>query len=594
MKEFTNDYSAPTKEELIALRQVAGGVNPGDVALRGGEVVFVHTGEIRKADVILKGRHIAAVTDPGRLSAEEEVDVSGKYLAPNFIEAHFHVAYSMLTPGALARLSVPKGTTAILADPNCEANILGMDGIHFVHTTKAPLRMFLQVSSSVPRTPDLEMGGYEITPEEIDDLLRQPYAVSLGEAVPFDMGDVSAEVQSMAIRNGKRINGHTARLQGEYLWRYLAGGICDDHNAANREEAWNIIRHGGCVAIQSGSMTNYLSDILKDPETFGPAASHLLFCADDKHAADIVKEGHIDHHVRTAVGLGVDPAVAIRMATLNTAAHFRIDHLIGSITPSRLADLMILPDLKDFRPETVYVGGAAVARDGEPLFENTDEIPDAFVHTIRLGADFSSDSLKIEAPKDKTTVKAKVAELYDGYYKRLKVEELEVKDGVVQTDPARDIAKVAVVDRHKGSGKAGRIFLQASGIKNGAIASCNNCENQNIIVIGSDDEQMLLAIRTIEEMQGGYVVISDGKVKDRLPLPVAGVMSSGDFKEVAADLERINASAKEIGCRIESPFLTSAFIGLAGVPDIGLTELGIIDVETQTFTEVLEEGEGNE
>ncbi|SFQ10124.1 Adenine deaminase [Oscillibacter sp. PC13] len=584
---FENHYTAPTTEDLMALRAVAGGKRPADLIIRNGRVVFVHTGEIREMDVAVCGRHIAAVASPGVLTAKRVYDAAGQYMVPNFIESHFHIEYSMLTPGELAQLVVPKGTTTILADPNCIANIWGLPGIAYIRTTRAPLRIFLQVSSSVPRTPTLELGGCRLSAEDIGELLRQPYAVSLGESVPFDLSRDAAEVLALALDAGKRATGHTARLRNEPLWAYLAGGVCDDHNAATLEEVKDRVRLGAGIAIQSGSMSNYLADILGKPEKLGETAYHLFFSADDKHVGDLRREGHIDHHVRSAIELGVEPALAIRMATLNAAMHFRIDHLVGSITPSRLADFMLLPDLKEISPSTVFVGGQRVAENGKPLFQNEDTIPEELKHTIHLGAGFSKENFRIAAPAGKTTVKARVAELYDGYYKRLLIEELPVVDGAVGQDVAHDLAKVVVVDRHLGTGSVGTALIRGTGLKKGAIAATNNCENQNLVVIGTSDEEIMHAIRVIEEMGGGYAAVAGGQVLAKLPLAVGGVMSELDWRTVDAQLQTINKVAGEMGCQIESPFMIMAFIGLAGVPDLGLTEKGLIDVVTQTFTDVI-------
>lgn len=585
--EFENRYTSPTTEELMELRAVADGKKPADLIIRGGQVLFVHTGEFEKMDIAVCGRHIAAITPPGVLSAKQIYQAGGQYVVPNFIESHFHIEYSMLTPGELAQLVVPKGTTTVLADPNCIANIWGIPGIDYIRTTKAPLRIFLQVSSSVPRTPGLELGGCRLSSEDIGELLRQPYAVSLGESVPYDLSHDAAEVLALALQAGKRATGHTARLENEPLWAYLAGGVCDDHNAATLDEVKARVRLGAGIAIQSGSMSNYLADILGKPEELGSTAYHLFFSADDKHVGDLRREGHIDHHVRSAIALGVDPALAIRMATLNAAAHFRIDHLVGSITPSRLADFMLLPDLKEIAPSAVFVGGCKVAEGGKPLFQNEDPIPEELRHTIHLGSGFSKKNFCIKAPAGKATVKARVARLYDGYYKRLLIEDLPVVNGAVEADVSRDLAKVVVVDRHLGTGSVGTALIEGTGLTRGAIAATNNCENQNLVVIGTNDDEIMHAIRTIEQIGGGYVAVAGGQVLGQLPLAVGGVMSELDWQTVDRQLQNINDVAKDMGCRIKSPFLIMAFIGLAGVPDLGLTEKGLIDVATQTFTDII-------
>lgn len=582
---FQNSIQGPSKEEIMRLRAVASGKEEADIIIRGAKVVNVYSGEILKRDVAVKGRHIAAVTPWDELHGKQEFDAKGQYLAPNFIESHFHIEYSMLRPGELAQLIVPMGTTTLLADPNCIANVCGKKGIEYIHTTQAPMRIFLQVSSSVPRTPTLELGGCRLTVQDIDELLQQPYSVSLGEAVPYDLSEFSAEVLSSALRNGKRVTGHTARMEGRPLWAYLAGGVCDDHNAANLEEALDRIRLGAAAAIQSGSMTNYLSEVFSAPEKLGLAAYHMFFSADDKHVGDLAREGHIDHHVRSAIALGVDPALAIRMATLNAAVHFRLDHLLGSVAPSRLADFMLLPDLKDIHPSAVFVGGELAARDGKPLYSNVDPIPEELCHTIHLGKGFNKSRFRIPVPGERTSVKARVIEVYGGYYKRQLWEELPVINGEIAVENCQGIAKIAVVDRHHGTGSAGTALVRGTGISNGAIAATNNCENQNLVVIGSSDEEIMHAIQVVEEMGGGYAAVSRGRVLGTVPLSIGGVMSKKDWRTVERELQNINQAAKDMGCQIVSPFMIMAFIGLAGVPDLGLTEKGLIDVETQTFVE---------
>ena len=584
-------YYPPTKEEIIGLRKVSNRSEVADVALRGGKVLHVHTGEFREADILLRGRHIAAVTDPGQLEAVQERDITGSYVVPTFIESHLHIEYTMLTPGELARLVVPKGTTTVLADPNCIANVNGLEGIEYIRQTKTPFRIFLQASSAVPRTPDLELGGAVLTSDDIKNLLTQPDVVSLGESNPYSIDETSADLLAAMLAEGKRANGHTARLSGTPLWTYIAGGIGDDHNAANVDEVLELIRLGLGVAIQAGSMTDYVKDILGKPELLGSAAYHIFFGADDKHVGDLAEQGHIDHHVRSAVKLGVDPALAIRMATLNPAIHFKIDHLIGSITPSKLADFQILPDLTSFEPTSVFVGGEEVARDGKAIFTEVDDIPAITKQTVKLGAKFDSDVIAIRSKQsDHQQAKVYVAEMYNGYYKRKLEVELQVKEGCIKQDPKLDIAKIAVIDRHHGSGKAGIGFVKGFGLRRGAIAATNNCENQNLVAIGTTDEDIILAAKTLEEIGGGYVVVADGEVIETLPLSVAGIMSDQPWETVLAQLHSINQAAKDIGCIIESPFMILAFVGLAGVPDLGLTELGLIDVETQEFISTIIDG----
>lgn len=579
--------SAPTADEIRRLRAVARGDEPGDVALRGGAVVAVHSGEVIERDVVLAGRHVAAVVPAGRLRAERDVDVAGSYVAPTFLDAHLHVDYSLLTPGELARLVVPRGTTGAFADPVCLANVLGVLGVDLTAATSTPFRLFLQLTPDVPRRGGVQLGGASVAQADVLDRLVRPHVTSVGESNPFLDDDELREVLATALAHGKRGTGHTARLRDEPLWAYIAGGVADDHNAATWEEAIERIRLGMSITLQSGSMTDYCDAILGDPGAHGLAAHHICFCADDKHVEDLVAQGHIDHHVRSAVRLGIDPAAAVRMASLNAAALYRVDHLVGSVTPGKLADLQVLPDLDGFEPTSVWVDGVEVARDGVARFANTDAVPDAGRDTIRVGDAFSAASIAVPAPPGSTTVLVRAMEMYDGYYKRALVAEAAVVEGVVVPSPEHDLAKIAVVDRHHRTGTAGVGFVRGFGLTRGAIAATTNCDNQNIVVVGTSDDEIVHAVRALEAVGGGYVAVAGGEVLAALPLAYAGLMSDQPWEVVHGQSLAVNAAAAELGCAIHAPFMILAFVGLPGVPDYGLTELGLIDVAGQQLVDVV-------
>jgi adenine deaminase len=574
----------PSPAEIHALRLVAGGQRVADVALRGGRVVHVHSGEVLPADVLVHGRHIAAVVEPGRLRADHDVDISGLFLAPTFIDAHFHPEYTMITPGQLARLVVPRGTTTVFADPVCVANVLGAPGMDLVGATTTPMRIFAQVTSDVPRRGRAGLNGAHVPQAEILRRLRQPSTVSLGESNPFNLDEEMAEALSVTLEAGKRVTGHTARLTGEPLWAYAAGGVGDDHNAATLDEVIDRLRLGMVVTLQAGSMTDYCEAILGRPELLGLVGSHLCFCADDKHVEDLHDQGHIDHHVRSAVALGVDPALAIRLGSQNAAAHFRVDHLIGSVTPSRLADFQLLDDLGRFAPVAVWVDGSEVARDGVALFDDTDEVPEEFTATMHLGP---SPRITVLAPPERPTAWVQAMEMYDGYYKRAFHVELDVVDGVVVPDPSADIAKIAVVDRHHATGTAGIGFVRGFGLTAGAIAASTNCDNQNVVVVGTNDGDIQAALDAVGRVGGGYVAVRDGAVLASVPLPVAGIMSDQPWEVVLEQSRAVNAAATALGCRIHAPFMILAFVGLGGVPDLGLSESGLLDVASQTPIDVV-------
>lgn len=579
---------APTPNEIAELKAVAAGRVPADLAIRSAAVAFVHTAESIEADVLVAGRHIAAVTQPGRLpDAIREVDARGHHLLPGFCESHIHMEYTLLPPGELARVIVPLGTTAVFADPDCSGNVFGPRGVDLLASTAAPFRLFLQATSRVPRAPHVEQGGVAFTTEDIERLMSDPRTASLGESTPYDDDPHIHRVLSAAHANGRRANGHTARVTDELLWSQLAGGISDDHNAATFEEATERIRRGMNIALHSSSMASYLEGILGRSSELGWAAGHIMFCADDKFANDLVDEGHIDHHLREAVRLGVPPMVAVRMATLNAALHFHVDHLLGSITPSRLADLVLVPDLTSFHASAVWVGGNEMARNGRALFDNPDTYPGWALQSFHLNGAVTAADLAVIAPGP-GSYRVRVIEMYDGYYKRALTATLEAgPNGLLAPDPSQDLAKVAVVDRHSGRRLVGRAFLRGFGLRSGAIAVSTICSNLNVAVVGSTDEECAVAVNALAEIGGGFVVTARGQVAAAVPLPYGGVMSIDPNERLLEQLRRAETAAASIGCRIPSPFMILSFVGLAVVPELGLTELGLIDVATQSFVDVV-------
>ena len=628
--DFIGAHLVATPEQLLRLQRVASGAEPADLAVRDGTVLALHGREMLRRDVLISGSHIAAVTPPGRLAAATEIDAGGCWVSPGFIDTHLHIEYTLLTPGELARLVVPRGTTTVLADPNCLANVLGPAGMDIAAATDTPLRIFRQVSHKVPRTPELELGGAEVPEAEILERLGHPLAVTLGESNPFDLEDSAARKSHRALAAGRRITGHTARISEEPLWTYAAAGIFDDHNAFEPGEVIERLRLGVGITVMSGSMNDNVRPLFADPARVAGGFDQFTFCADDRHVGDLADGGHIDHHVRTAIDCGVEPIEAYRMATFNAARSYRLDHLLGSITPTRLADLMLLEDLADVRPHLVLVGGEITGRDGAATFTNEDELPESCRGTVRLHPALGPESFRVEVDAPPTpegsgaggaigghseaagappatlpgptpttarsdagygsvagTAVVRAMEMYDGYFKRAFEAELAVVDGSVDAYPAADVAKIAVVDRHHATHTLAMGFVRGFGVRRGAIGITTNCENQNLVVLGTSDGELAHAARALETMDGGYVVVAGGEVLASLPLPYGGCMSDRPWEEVHEGLDRVTAAARSLGCEIASPFMILSFVGLAGVPDYGLTERGLIDTYTQAFLPVL-------
>lgn len=585
---FIGAELVPSPEELLRLQAVARGDEPADVAIRGGTILALHSRELIDRDVLIVGSHIAAVVPPGRLDADTEIDASGQFVAPTFIDVHLHIEYTMLTPGELGRLVVPRGTTTVLADPNCLANVCGARAMDLMGSTSTPMRIFQQVSHKIPRVPDLELGGAVVTEEEVIERMSASNVVTLGESNPFDLDLSAARKAHATLSAGRRLTGHTARIADEPLWAYLAGGVSDDHNAFNTAEVLDRLRLGVMITVMSGSMNDNVPLVFEDPEAVSGGFDHMSFCADDRHVEDLHDEGHIDHHVRSAITAGVPTIEAYRMATLNAAQNYRLDHLLGSVTPTRLADLMILDDLDDVRPSLVLVGGEIAGRDGKATFADTDTMPDWVRNTVHLPNDFGPDLFRVEADAaaDEVAV-VRAMEMYDGYFKRALEAELPVLDGNVLADPAIDIAKITVADRHHGTDTRATGFVRGFGLEKGALGITSNCENQNLVVVGTSDADLALAAATLRDIGGGYVCVADEEVLAAVPLPYGGIMSDEPWETVYDQSVAANEAAQSLGCEIASPYMILAFVGLAGVPDYGLTEKGLIDTMTQSFIPVV-------
>jgi len=575
------------EDQLHRLRTVAAGEQPGDLIIRNGLVASFPTMEWLPYDVVVADGRIAAVTPAGHLTAFEELDADGLHVVPNHIDAHLHIEYTMLTPGQLARLSVPRGTTTVLADPNSAAAVLGTDGMDYMGATSTPLRIFQQVSPKIPSVPGMELAGHRIPQSDVLDRLEWVCSATLGEASPFSLDRAAAERFRTAAATGRRVTGHTARLGGSVLWSYAAAGVGDDHNAATTEEVIERLRLGMVVTIMAGSMNDNTGPIFSDLTAIASGFDRLCFCADDKHCLDLAEEGHIDHHVRRAIELGVDPLWAYRMASYNAAQHYRLDHLLGAVAPSRLADLQLIGDLAAARPSLVLVGGKTVAVNGVARFDDRDRPPPAMQRTIRLHSSLRSASFAVPAPAGEEGAWVQAVEMYDGYFKRAFHTYLHAQDGVLKADPSSDTLKIAVVDRHHATRAVGVGFVRGFGLQRGALATSTNCTNQNVVVVGVTDEDMAAACLRIAELGGGQVLVADGAVVSEVPLPVGGIMSDRPYEQVVEALRGTEEAGAQLGIKVPSPFMTLSFVGLAGVPDFGLTELGLIETATQTFAPVV-------
>jgi adenine deaminase len=571
--------SLSERKDLI---RAALGQAPLDLRIDQVQVVNVYSGTIEHGSIGIKGGRIVTPY-AAEYDANEVIDGQGRFAMPGFIDTHVHLDSTLVVPEYLSQLLLPRGTTVMLSDPMEIANVAGLPGFKalFHSIDKLDYHIFLEVSSRVPTAPGLETTGGELDLDDVSEILTWPQAVSLGELDPskvLEMRDEYLLKVEAALRLGKICNGHAVGRVGKELVAYACGGLADDHECVDYDEAMTRLQLGMAVLVREGSTERNLDPIMKGVVKNGTYSHHLMFCTDDKHPDEILEEGHIDFMVNRSIELGLDPMQAIQMATINAAKHFRIEHLVGSLSPGRWADILLVDDIQVISPSQVFFKGKKVVEDNKYIGTlPKPEYPDWLYKTVTLKSGNKGTDFRLEAAGDQAEVW--VIDLFpDQIINTRTQQELIVIDGAVAPDPDRDILKLAVVERHGKNGNIGVSFVKGFGLKNGALASSIAHDHHNIIVAGTNDDDMALCAKTIEEMQGGFVLVSDGKVLGKLALPIAGLLTEEPVEDVITGLEEINQTYHNLGGSLPAPFMTISFIGLPTVPDLGLSDLGLIDV----------------
>jgi adenine deaminase len=557
------------KKELIS---VARGEIPADLILTGARIVNTLNGELEEGNVAVYGGMIAGVGD--YREAKETLDLKGRYLAPGLINGHTHIESSMLDVGQYARAIVPHGTSAVVTDLHEITNVAGLDGIRYVleYARRLPLDLFLMAPSCVPAT-HLETSGAAIGPDDIRWMLRFRECIGLGEMMNYPgvlFGD--AKVLGIIEAAGDRvIDGHAPGVSGKDLAAYLAAGMRSDHESVTLEEAAEKLRRGMYVMIREGSSEKNLEALL--PLVTDKTYKRCLFVVDDRSCGDILHDGDIDAVVRKAIRLGLEPVRAIQMATINAADYFRLNKL-GAVAPGFYANLIVLNDLNTFQVERVFYRGREVAADGNASFPLHKPSGDSLTHTVNIKT-FKPEALRIPASQKNFPV----IEVVPGQIITRKIyEKVTVKDGFVQPDTDRDILKAVVVERHRATGNVGLGLVRGFGLKRGALASSTAHDSHNIVAVGASDEDIFAAVKEIKRIRGGLVVVSGGKVIDSLPTPIAGLLSEEPLEKVVAHLQEMEQAAGDIGTTIPSPFAVLSFLALPVIPEIRLTDLGLVDV----------------
>jgi len=552
--------------DLARRLAVARGSEPADLVVRGGRVLSVFTREWVEADVAVADGWVAGLGD---YEGREVLDAAGRYVVPGFIDAHMHLESTKLLPDEFARLVLPLGTSAVVLDPHELANVLGTDGVHWLLDAcdGLPLDFYFMASSSIPASV-FESPRRPLSAGDLDSLLRRRRVLGLAEMMNFPgviAGD-EAELEKLELAVDVHVDGHAPGVLGKPLNAYAAAGIRSDHEALTPEEGRERLRAGMWLLIREASMARNLHALLPLVQEFG--TNRIAFCTDDRDPEDIAANGHINGMVREAVAAGIAPEDAIVLASHNPATWHRLWHL-GAIAPGYQADLLVLPDLERFQPEVVLKAGRPAAEIPRP------HVPEWVKHSVRIRPVSAAD---FRIPWEGGSARV-IGLVPDQVVTEHLVEEPATRDGEAVADAARDLAKIAVIERHLGTGRIGRGFVRGSGLQRGALASTVAHDAHNIVVVGLDDGDMAVAVQRLAELGGGIAVADGGEVRAELPLPVAGLLADAPLAEVIERSLACNDAARELGWSGATPFLTLSFLALSVIPSLKITDRGLVDVD---------------
>ena len=553
--------------ELARRIAVARGDEPADVVIREGRVFSVFTREWLENDVAIVDGYVAGLGD---YSGTEEIDASGRYVVPGFIDAHMHLESTKLLPDEFARLVLPLGTTAVVADPHELANVLGTDGVHWLldFCADLPLDVYFMASSCVPASR-FESPRRALNEGDLQGLLRRRRVLGVAEMMNFPgviAGD-PAELRKLGLSGATHVDGHAPGVLGKELNAYAAAGIRSDHEALTVEEGRERLRAGMWLLVREASMARNLRALLPLVEEFGP--ERIAFCTDDKDPDDIAQNGHINGMVRDSVAAGTAPEDALVLASLNTALWHGLDHL-GALAPGYQADILLLPDLESFEPELVLKRGRPV----EEIARS--EVPEWVKNTVRIQP-VEPERFRIPWQDE---AKAHVIGLVpDQVVTESLVEAPTVRDGEAAADADRNLAKIAVLERHLGTGRMGIGLVRGFGLKRGALGSSVAHDAHNLVVVGMNDADMARVVERLAVLGGGIVAVEDGAVLAELPLPVGGLLADLALAEVVERSAACTAAAERLGCTGSTPFLTMSFLALSVIPSLKITDQGLVDVD---------------
>ena len=545
-----------------------------DILFLNAKVVNVFTEEIIEQNVAVKDGYFCGFGDD--YSAKEIIDLKGMYMVPGLIDAHVHIESSMTTPENFAKAILPCGTTTCIADPHEIANVAGIFGIEYmINSAKnTEMNILFALPSCVPAT-HMETSGASLDADKLKELINHPKIVALAEmmnypGVIFKDPDVMAKIQ-LAKDARKPIDGHAPNVTGKDLFAYTGAGILSDHECTAPSEAIEKLRLGMHIMIREGTCAKNLDDLFSaiNDNTY----NRMMWCTDDRHPEDILTHGHVDHIVRKAIKKGLDPIRAIKMGSINAADYFNI-HDAGAIAPGRRADFIVTENLNEFKIDQVFVKGTLVDKNNVSNTSDKEILSYPKVMNIKTtDVDFS-----IPAKHGNNTKIRVIEAIPDQVVTNEEICNPLVKNGFLISDPDKDILKIAVVERYSGNARTGKGFVKGINLKNGAIASSVAHDSHNIIVVGANDKDMIKAFEKVVDMKGGFAVALDDEIIESLSLPVAGLMSDKPLKEVEKMMEKIIKAVKSLGSELKDPFMTIGFLALPVIPQLKITDYGIVDV----------------
>ena len=568
------------KTDIEKLIKTARGEEKADLVIKNAKVINVFTEEIYDADIAICDGTIAGVAKD--YHGVEEIDVKGAYVSPSFIDGHVHIESSMLMPLEFAKMVVPSGTTTIVADPHEISNVMGLQGISFMReaSKNLPLDVYMTLPSCVPAT-NLETSGVDLNSYDLALLIDAPWVLGIAEMMNFP-GVINCDNSvlskiKLGLEKAKVIDGHAPNLSGKDLNAYIAAGVHSDHECTNPQEAIEKLRSGMYLMVREATGARDLEPLIPVLKNYN--IRKCMFVTDDRHPKHLEK--HISRMVKKAVSCGVSPIKAIQMASLNTAEYFNLKNL-GAVAPGYKADIAVFENLQDFEPSLVLKNGKQVAADGKLTVDLKSSNPPVLRGSVNIKYLYRED-LQIKA--NSSSVKT-INVIPGQLITKASVEKVKIENGFALSDTESDVLKIAVIERHKATGNIGLGFVKGFGLKSGAIASTVAHDSHNMIVIGTNDEDMYYAAVELVKSQGGKIIVENGKTLAHLKLPIAGLMSDKPYQQVKENILELENAAKKIGCKISDPFMSMAFLSLSVIPELKITDKGLIDVNKFEITDL--------